>query len=91
MLPPVPEAQTAVVERPSRMMPPHWPWVTSLTPLLARFCCEVKMIGWVTVPTAWIFEPRLTSSRSLVGSVESAAMTTPAAMVSVTPAPPVAP
>ncbi len=72
-------------------MPPHWPWVASDTPLLTRFCSEVKMIGASRVPTAEIFEPRLTSNRSLVASDESAAITTPGAMVSVTPAPPVEP
>ena len=49
------------------------------------------MIGASRVPIAEIFEPRLTSSRSLVASVESAAMTTPAAIVSVAPVPPVVP
>jgi hypothetical protein len=50
--------QSLIGARPSRMTPPHRPWVESVA-LPSTLARAVKTIGWVALPTALIREPRL--------------------------------
>jgi hypothetical protein len=55
-----PLLQSEMGARPRRMIPPHSPWLESVT-VPARFSNAVKMIGRAAVPTALMRDPRLTA------------------------------
>ena len=52
--------QSLIGARPSRITPPHRPWLLSVA-VPSRLARAVKMTGAAAVPTALMREPRLTT------------------------------